>query len=343
MFRPNEVKFYTDLMIIDAISLDNSHTMRKNASMTSDIIAKVSQYVSNNIDPNDKVGSLFNILAPGAIALSFRAMGLGWLGTIIGFAMRMFHIDVGGIVSSIWSALKSSLSSGDGVTSSQVESAVNSAVQQHAGSGEEIPKKSSDIMNEARMLKLALLDYEKYTFSLTKEAAPTRSMWSSRAGTSSVLGTLLGVIFKVALASAGLMVAGDVVNKFLGRPNALDNTIQHGLPVAQVSTSRSKQTKFPINPSYHEPPHSGTWAMPVLNEPSNIENMLLQFAKDVYSGLDGSESVITSSPTFQKIKSDINWYNHASAGDNVVIIPNKFTSKKDLVDYFIDEVAQNAK
>lgn len=327
------IKFYKDLTMISEVS-----AFQKNASLTSDIISRVEQYVSNHIDPNDRFGSLVNILGPGAIALTFKAMGMGWIGSLIAFAMQAFHINIGGIVESIWDALKSELSAGRNVSSAQVDSAVQNAVQQHAGTD----KTSSNI--EIRMLKLALVEYDHNLFALNKEpsfkisrAAPTK------AATTSFLGSLLSVVFKIALASAGFMVAGDVVNKFLHRPNALDNTLQQGHPVAQAPTSRSKQKIFPINPSYQEAPHSGTWAVPIVNEPSNIENMLVQFAKDVYSGLDGHESAITSSPTFQKIKSDIAWYNHASAGDKVVIIPNKFSSKKDLVDYFIDEVAQNAK
>lgn len=343
MVRDSEIKFYTDMMIIE--SLAPQQGIHKTASMVGDIISKVQQYVGNNVDPNNKVDSLVNILAPGAIALTFRAMGLGWLGMIIGFVMRAFHVDVGHIIGSIWDKLKPALNSGTPLTSSHVDSAVTSSVQEHMGTGEEPAKTGTRIMRDAKMLKLALVDYEKDLFSLTKKAAPPRnSPWSSRSGTSSVLGTLLSVLFKVALASAGLMVAGDVVNKFLGRPNALDNTIQHGQPVAQApAASRSRQTKFPVNPSYQVESHPGMWSVPVSNDPASIENMLVVFTKDVYSGLDGHEGFITSSPTFQKIKSDISWYNHASAGDNVVIIPKEFTSKKDLVDYFIDDVAQNAK
>lgn len=343
MFRPSEIAFYTDLMIIEAMAPTSN--MEKRASMVTDLISKVKDYVGNNIDSNDKVGSLFNILGPGAIALTFRAMGLGWLGMIIGFAMRAFHIDVGQIISSIWTKLKSALSQGS-VNSAQVESAVTSSVQEHAGTDPAEPvKTSSQIMQEARFLKLALADYEKSLLSLTKGAASAKSPWSSRSGTSSVLGTLLSVLFKVALASAGLMVAGDVVNKFIGRPNALDGTVQNGHPTNEqpAAASRSKQTVFPVNPAYRPDAHPGTWSVAVVNEPSAIENMLVNFAKEVYSGLNGHESAITGSPTFQKIKSDIIWYNHASAGDNAVIIPKEFTSKKDLVDYFIDDVAQNAK
>ena len=106
--------------------------------------------------------------------------------------------------------------------------------------------------------------------------------------------------------------------------------------------SHSKQTKFPPNPSYNDENHSGAWGVSVSNDPSSIQSMLITFAKEVYSGLDGKESAITSSPNFQKILADIIWYNHASAGDRVVIIPNQFPSKRALVDYFIDDVATSS-
>ena len=70
--------------------------------------------------------------------------------------------------------------------------------------------------------------------------------------------------------------------------------------------------------------------------------MLVNFSKEVYGGLDGQESAIMSSPVFKATVDNIAWYNHASAGDPIVFIPKNFTSKKQLVDHFIDEIATQA-
>ena len=139
-------------------------------------------------------------------------------------------------------------------------------------------------------------------------------------------------------------VAGDVINKFMGRPNALDNTVQQGKPVESIPAPKhvSTQTKFPVQPGYHEE-HAAGWAENVPNNASAIEGMLIGFAKQVYKGLDGLESNIKSTVGFQVIRDRIVNYNLSSEGDPVVYIPNYFTSKKQIVDYFIDDVAEKAK
>jgi hypothetical protein len=80
----------------------------------------------------------------------------------------------------------------------------------------------------------------------------------------------------------------------------------------------------------------------VTNDPGSIENMLIEFTKQVYSGLDGHEGVIRSSPIFQAVKNQIAWYNHTAAGAPMVYIPRMYPNKKAIVDHFIDEVAKSS-
>jgi hypothetical protein len=78
------------------------------------------------------------------------------------------------------------------------------------------------------------------------------------------------------------------------------------------------------------------------NNPQNIESILLQFAKDTYDGLDGKESIITATPGFQAIKNRIIWFNSDHPNSTIITIPPEYTSKKQIVDYFIDEVAKES-
>jgi hypothetical protein len=153
---------------------------------------------------------------------------------------------------------------------------------------------------------------------------------------------VLSTIFKIGLSAAGLMVAGDVVNHFLGRKNDLDGKDGPKESVNAPAMHVATQTRFKLNPSLQDAKHGSTWTEQVTNDPSAISAMLVKFTKEVYSGLDGLESVITSAPHFQAVLNDIVWYNHNAKGDPVIFIPNYFTSKKSIVDYFIDEVAQKA-
>lgn len=352
----SEINLLVDTMIVEALLSDGrlSKTAQAEGAGAA-LIGKIKNYVSNQIDPNDKAGSVLNILAPGAIALAFKAMGLGMFGTFLGFAMRIFNIDTKGILTSIYEKIKSLITGNKPVSSAQVDGIVASAVQEHTkpATEEEMANaekvlKTSQLLRDAKLLNLAMRHE-----AMTKEAASPFSLFSSRKlFTGSFLTRVLSLVFKVALASAGLMVAGDVANKFLGRPNALDGTVQNGKPVAPQSpsaytpaVSHSTQTRFPANPSYRDEQKNGSdpWIEGIPNNELSIESMLVDWAKEVYQGLNGLEANLRASPALQVIKNRIAAYNRITQGqDNYVFIPKYFTSKKQVVDFFIDDVAESA-
>lgn len=348
----SEIQFCADTMIVETLLRNESLLKTAQASMITELIDKVKHYVGNNINPNDRAGSVLNILAPGAISIAFSAMGLGWFGILLGLAMRIFHIDVKSILGTIWEKLKSALGGDKQMTSAQVDGIVQGAVADHtapateneAAQAEKLVKTESVTLKDAKILKFAMMEFEKHNFDIVKAAGFFDLFSSRKSKTASMLSVVLGWIFKVALASAGLMVAGDVINKFLGRPSALDNTVQNGKPVEKAAPQGhvSTQTKFPVQSSYHEE-HVAGWAENVPNNSSAIEDMLIRFAKQVYKGLDGLDSNIKSTVGFQVIRDRIVNFNMASEGDPIVYIPNYFTSKKQIVDYFIDDVAEKAK
>lgn len=354
-----DISFYTDCLVVETILSDEKLYKQASAGgLVMSLIDKVKGYVSGHIDPNDKAGSLINILGPGVIFTAFRAFGFGWLGLLVSLAMRVFNIDVAGAISSIWDKLKGMISGDKQVTSAQVDSVVQSAMQDHvkpatqdeADKAEALLKKSSyeQMMRDARFVKLTLIEYAEG--GITKEAGFLDMFSSRKMKTGSILTRVLGWIFKIALASAGLMVAGDVVNKFLGRPNALDGTMQGGKPVPQSDSGAAPasppttQTKFKMKSSYR-PERNNTamaWTENVPDNESSIGQMLTGFAKDVYDGLDGKESIIAGTAGFQAIVDRIAFYNRSTKNSPVLFIPPEFKSKKQMVDYFIDDVAEKA-
>jgi hypothetical protein len=358
----SEISFLVDTMIVETLLADDGLSKTAQAGgVVSNLITKVKGYIGNQINPDDKAGSLLNLIAPGAISMAFKAMGFGWLGILFGLALRIFHIDVAGILESIYGKIKSLITGDKQTTSQQVDEIVSSSVQEHVKPATEdeanqaaqaLNASSSQLLRDAKFLKLAMVEFEESSLQMTKEAG-LLSLFSSRKGTTvNLLVKVLGWIFKVALASAGLMVAGDVINKFLGRPNALDGSVQRGRPVGETSApaaatpvvSRSTQTRFKPNPSYRNTQYntSTTWIENMPNNDLSIETMLVNFAKEVYQGLDGLEATVRASPVFQVVKDRIVQYNRLSQGDNWIMIPNYFTSKKQIVDFFIDDVAEAA-
>ena len=140
-------------------------------------------------------------------------------------------------------------------------------------------------------------------------------------------------------------MAGDVINKMLGRDNSLDGTIHDGKPTGGTpSTQQLPVSTRPIKPSYVDVPmnSSGNWVENVANNEPSIGQMVMKFAKDVYP-LEGQEAAIESNPMFQRLVKMIVWYNEASAGGPVVYIPRMFTTKKQMVDSFVDTLPTNTK
>lgn len=331
----------TDLMIIESLLQDEEMIKSADAGgMVAAFSDKIKELVEAHYDPNDKTGSLINVLGPGVIFASLSALGFKKIGLLVGLLMNVFHIDLNGIIRSIWSQLSPAISSGKQLSSSQIDDFIHSAVSTAIP---DLGAKAS--LSDVRMLKLALNDY--------KSAAIKKSFFDDLGGrrgrAGSILVRILSWVFKIALASAGLMVAGDVINKFIGRPNAFDKTLNKGQETSSnqpvpVSTFTAKQTKFPLKSGYSPERHDSDnpWIENVSNNESSIAQMLVNFAKDVYSGLDGKESLIQSSPAFNIVKDRIAWYNHTSPDAPIVYMPGYFTSKKQIVDYFIDDVAEKS-
>jgi hypothetical protein len=353
-----EISFYVDTLLVETV-LSEPHFYKK-AGFVSDLLTKVKDYFGSKIDKSDPAGSVLNEIAPGALWVLFQALGIGKWGMLLGLLMEVFHVDVKGMLSSLYNKVKGMISGGEKVSSAQIDQAVSSTVQEHntpptpeeekegmaklqqmqgaqpAQADDGRVYSSLELLRDAKMISLSLIEYERQSMRLTKSAGLLGGFFGTKSKGTSLLGSVFGWIIKIALASAGLMVAGDIVNKFMGRPNSLDGTYQPGkseeaAPQGPVSSQNKYQLKgdAPLSSS-----------MPIVNNPENIDNMLVQFAKDVYSGLDGKDSLIRNTAGFQMVKERLVWYNTRNAGSALTFIPKEWHSKKQLVDYFIDDVAK---
>jgi hypothetical protein len=345
--RRSEINFYVDALIVETLlSNDNLRKNAQLAGIASQITSAVKNYIGAHFDTKEPVKSLTNILAPSAIFGVFSMMGLSGLGIILGICYSKFHWDISGIVTSICDGIKSVISTGTQMFSDQIQGIVTEAIDQHIP---DIPKTSStniQQLRQAKLLKLAMNNYVNNE-DIVKMAAVTPLIAKT------LLSRVLGWVFTVLIWSTGFMLAGDAINHFLGRPNAFDGTLN---PDTSNSASteqnqetsapsrpvhNSTQTKFKPQSDYHEENKnvSTNWAESIPNDLSAIGDMLVIFAKQVYQGLDGLESVIKMTHGFQVIRDKIYAYNSSQAGAQEVYIPRYFTSKKQMVDFFIDDVA----
>jgi hypothetical protein len=341
-----QISFYVDTMIVESLLCDNYlFKTAQSAGPLAGLMSSVRNYVSKQIDPNDRAGSFLNMFAPGIIAVTFGGFGMPWIGRFLGLAVRIFHINVAKIFSSIVSELKSILGGGKKTTPSQVDSIVHNAVldaappttEEEADQAAQTMQTHSITMMDVRITKLAMIQLDRLNRGLTKDAGILDWFSSKKTKHISLLSQVIGWIFKVALTSAGLMVAENVIS------HEIEKHKSPGATSPSVPVHTSTQTKFPVQPSYHDEQKNinGPWVENITNDEGSISQMLINFAKEVYQGLDGLDSVIESSPNFQAIKDRIVYFNKSSEGDPIVYIP-KFNSKKHIVDYFIDDVAEKA-
>lgn len=319
------IQFYHDDLIVNSF-------MHKTAQDTSSLISAISNYFSNNFDENNKTKSIVNLLAPGIVfnVLS-KGLGLTWIGFALSVAIRVFHIDVYGILESIYNQIKPSIENNNKFSSDQVHNIVKNSVE---SSYQASTTSKAAAVREAVLFKIALEDYQINKNAQVFSKAPI-----------SLLTSILSWFFKIALASGGFMVAGDAINKLVNRPNALDSSYQEGKtkpPIKeQTAIITSTQTKYPINKSYSDVKYNqGTpWSVNAKNTPEGIEDMLVDFAHEVYDIKD--DPSITTGTAFNVLKARIVAFNKSSEGDNLVFIPQYLKSKKEIVDTFIDEVAKS--
>lgn len=349
----SEMRLYVDTMIVNTILSDDPFLKTaQSGGMAANLIDTVKNYVSSKIDSSNKTESFTNIVGPGLISVM---MG-GWLGPLIGFGLRAFHINLYEIMTSIFHRLTGSLHGKNQLDSEHIDQVTAEIVNEHVGNAtpQELDQSVQELDQEhkltvtqelrnAQLVSLAFLEYK----SAQRFKRPYRNSFTAfnqrKTQMRSWITVVLSLLFKVAFASAGLMILGDAANLLVGGPNSFDGTIKNDKPVAQTSTVISTQKKFPETHPGANNTRPANWTESVSNTKEGIENMIINFAKNVYQGLDGQEANIRSTSGFEAIVDNILWFNHSSKGGPIVFIPSIFSSKKMLVDHFIDEVAEKAK
>lgn len=358
MAKETSLQFYQDTLVIQAAFGDSRLTKYAEEGVVDQIISAVKTYISGHIKEDDKVGSVINILAPGFLMVMLRSLGLGWLGFFASLAMEVFHVDVNAAIQEILQKLLPKLQSGEKVSPDEVKAASEAAFAPAIAkepTKEELEKvdkftsgvKSNYTVREALLYKTAMTE-AAIEYKLTKNAGIFDLFTSGKRGTVSLLAKAIKWIFIVVLASAGLMVAGDVTNKILGRPNAIDGNLRGGQPVAQAPAapvSVSKQTKFKVNKSYDNAilnSGTATWIESGSPNMSNVRNMVLDWMADVYDGTAQYNNIAANSAGFRNVVQEIMDYNVSNRNGRVTYIPRMFPTKKSAVDLFIDEVADKS-
>lgn len=366
-----ELQFYVDTMIVESLFFqDNELVKNAQSGMVMGLINIIKNYVADKINPNDKLGSVLNILTPGILAVS----GFPVIAFIVKISEMFFGLDIGKIFHSVVAALKSLITSQGQVSDEHVDAAATAAVQENYGGdptesdlakAEKLVAKGSDKINPDvitirsvqlykfmavdAMQTLSLEDLETQNFSLEKRAQIMSALMQFiglKRTTGNILAKIIGWIVKVALAAGGFMLAESAVNKVLNRTNApstpsgLPSFVPSATPAA-TSIPQSRQTLFEVNPGYvEEKLNINKWWIET-TPPEQIGEQVVRWAQEIYPDLKGKNNFIRSSASFQAVINKIQEFNTNNTS-NVTFMPKIFTSKKKVVDLFIDDLASKA-
>jgi hypothetical protein len=342
----SNINALSDILLIKSLFDEDTERFYKQAGVANDFLNHMKDYFKGHINPNDKTGSVINLLVPGILITAFGSFGATGLGIFIAILVRALHIDVAKLLTPLCESVKSMISGGSKVSSSQVSAAAAQAAAQYSSTMDAQPEATfAEMSRGVRILKLAAIDLEHQTLRLTNEQIdPVEYLQKTAAVVGaglvvSLLGKLFGLMISVILWSAGFMVVGDIIDHFLSGSSLMPSSTS-----SSSSEEQDAPAPTPTQTKFH--PKGGEQPLPksihITNTPENIDNMIVQFAKDVYDGLDGKESIIRNSAGFKAVKHAIVWYNTNNAGSAEVFIPALFSSKKRMVDNFIDDVARNS-
>jgi hypothetical protein len=362
--KNSEISLYVDSLIAEIIIADGIITKTASGSKINEMASKISSFFTpqfdNASDFGDKAVNFLGFIAPGAIFLTFRKLNMPWIGALLGLAASMFRVPVKEVLASIYNSISNAISGGKKLTSGQVDSIVGQSVNSGmASSAPEIESEDSEnfdlssfnslnmTLRQAKLIKLAMLQEQDnlYKFALGRPSlSPSKKPFFTKFAFGSILRSVLSWFFKIALASAGFMVAGDVVNSLIGRhsDSLSDKFVTDDKIKRQYLGKEPGSSKLAPSSYLSEEPKniSGLiWSEPYRADKFSIPDMLIDFAEEVYPGSKEKEDIIRSSPSFIEVVNKIIQHNLKNIGSGITMLPMNYHSKKEVVDSFIHNLS----
>lgn len=334
-----QTKYYLDTLLI-ATLVDETDLIKQAqaggiSGVISSLISTVEDYVKDKIDPNNKIASVFNLLA------SPMLMALGGRFTILGILLEVakyLGFEPSKILEEIAEGLKSAIIPGQAIAPEQVDKITNQVISTNTPANE-MQKTQQLSFREVQIYKVALLHLAANS-SIHKTAdLPTQMLrlFGAKTLTASLLSRFLGWIVKTVLIAAGLMTGEAIFEHMTGKSTS-PGTPSSAVSGIAPSAPSTVQQIFKANPEYADETLnvSSGWIEGV--PPAQIGEQVALWAQEIYPDLRGKTNFIESSSLFQQVVHYIQQYN-ANNTTSVTFMPKKFTSRKTVVDLFIDDLA----
>jgi hypothetical protein len=362
MLHTSQISLYVDAMIVESIIADPSIVKKAEAGdAVMSVLNKIKDFFTDKMkSSNTSSEDLINIISPTAIIALFSIFGSPWIGVLVALSTRLFKVNIDGILNTCYNKIKSLVSVDKKTNSAEIDSIVTDAVNSNyvpitvqdepilLQQIKDMNSTNSNVtaqMRDARQVKLAMIAFNEnnaeYFISM---GAVNFSFLQNKV--IKILIKLFGWIFKIGLGVAGFMIVGDMVYNFIGKSDKKDNGILSSFfstkKIVAPPSYIPKQTKFKLNPSYTDTKYNTKeiWIENYSNNIGSIQNMVIDFANEVYLGLDNLDNIIKSTSTFKVVVDEIIDFNKTTEGSNMVFLPRIFNTKKQIVDAFIDDVAK---
>lgn len=372
-----ELQYISDSLLIEKLAAMEFGIVKEAGifdmlgGVASSIKNQVQEHVSKD-HPGGVAGGVLSLMAPAVLFRLHPLLGILYLiGTAFGF-------DITTIFGKIMALIKPKLESGQSISPEEVNDIGKSVVASVAGPMEATA--SSDLLEHLRInpiMKIAQKsDLSSFLREMTnsqnsaaqalpkvpwlmgdKGASPIQSIFGElfqqrRTGKAKwLLGGFVVWIIKTILAGAGLLAVTGAVSNMLGHKT--DNANQKSdvsskeknetvpastdtkttVPDVQLKASGRGEQVFTNDAN-------NIWVIPLVS--ASIPDTLITWAIDVYPSLQGHDNEIESSPSFQRLVNLLHT-NQKPTSPNNLVMPKGYTSRKQVVDSFIGDVARSLK
>jgi hypothetical protein len=335
-----QTRYYLDTLLIATLVDETGFIKQAQAGgisgVISSLISTVEDYVKDKVHKGSAVSDVFNLLA------SPMLMALGGRFTILGILLEVakyLGFNPSKILEEIADGLKSAIMPGQPVDPGQVDKIVEQATSANMPA-DSLQKSQHLSLREVQIYKVAILHLVA-TETIHKYAGLPelllRRVFGASTMTASLLSRFLGWIVKTVLIAAGLMAGEALFEHLTGKSPSGEAPSSPAAGMAPSAPSTVQQI-FKANPEYSDETLnvSGGWIENV--PPAQIGQQIALWAQDIYPDLQGKDSFIQGSSLFQQVVHYIQQYN-ANNTTSVTFMPKNFTSRKQVVDLFIDELA----
>lgn len=322
--------------------------------------------------PGGYVGSVLGLMAPAVLWRINPFVGILYL------IASQFGFDIQGVVSKIVDAIKPKLMSGQQVSAEEVSSIGKSVVGSLASEAapDDLFEPLRKMSQSGELYKTAQsVDALKSLLGLSPSAGSTLPKTPFLFGSGgSILQKVFGSLFslpnrgkgkwllggfviwiiKTILAGAGLLAGAEAISGMMGHkkptaPSTPGSSVVSPAPahhedgstysMSPVSTSDAPAAMPAPTPARDS---QELWVVPLVGDGS-VEDTLVAWALDLYPNLDkydDIENIIKNSSAFRAtaalLKND-----PKKIGNKSLVMPSEFSSRKSVVDTFIDDVIRN--